>query len=89
MIYYYLWDYIIKEDEKLDTIKENMFRISYDLEKDNKYSTGANGVYKHSVYHNIIVVEKCNLEESCKALVSDFNAMVLTWKNQVNSFSKF
>lgn len=84
-IYYYLWDYILKNDkiEQLNEIfNESMWDISYKCELDNSYSTGICGIYKHNAYHNMAVLKKYDTENTCAALVSDFNDMVITWKEQ-------
>ncbi|MGB9497131.1 MAG: hypothetical protein ACKVE3_04580 [Dissulfuribacterales bacterium] len=88
IVFYYLWSYLLKNQEKSKIIIEKMHTISDRLEKENKYSTGANGIYKHNVYHNVIIVETSELENTCLAIVSDFNDMVLTWKEQTNALSE-
>ncbi len=63
-----------------------MFETSHKLELNNRYSTGANGIYKHCVYHNIVTFKNCDMNNVCEAITEDFNDMVDTWKTQVKLF---
>ncbi|MFX0138712.1 MAG: hypothetical protein ACFFDN_34040 [Candidatus Hodarchaeota archaeon] len=61
VVYYYLMDYLNKNLEANREINEKMFEISHRLELNNRYSTGANGIYKHCVYHNMIIFESYDI----------------------------
>lgn len=86
VIYYYLMDYLNKNLETNRDINEKMFEISHRLESNNKYSTGANGIYKHCVCHNMIIFESYDIKNICEALAEDFNDMVVIWISQIKSF---
>ncbi|MBD3337766.1 MAG: hypothetical protein GF353_01570 [Candidatus Lokiarchaeota archaeon] len=87
-IYYYIMDYLNNSVDKNGMMNKNLFEISQRLELNNKYSTGANGVYKHCVYHNLIVFDIDEIDNICDALIKDFDDMISTWNNQIKSFSK-